>query len=80
VSATVLLLQLLLCHCPYQANYHRDGIYDGKLDWLLLSGWCCNWKSQDFVEVTMGATGGKSVDLIVGAVEQALSATTRMHR
>jgi NADPH:quinone reductase-like Zn-dependent oxidoreductase len=46
-----------------------------KLDWLLAlpagATHVANYKSQDFVEVTKNATGGKGVDLIIDAVGQA---------
>lgn len=45
-----------------------------KLDWLLSlpagATHAANYKQQNFVEVTNGATGGKGVDLIVDAVGQ----------
>jgi len=46
-----------------------------KLDWLLSlpagATHAANYKKQNFVEVTNGATGGKGVDLIVDTVGQA---------
>ena len=46
-----------------------------KLDWLLSlpagATHAANYKKQNFVEVTNGATGGQGVDLIVDTVGQA---------